>query len=122
VFVIGAMAVFSPLEVIPQNSIRDRRSGRRYSITLQLEWKLFSRKRLVDMGTGTTVDLSNDGILFEADHKPAATGLMELRITWPARPENFLSMHLTVIGRVVRVAGTRVAIRIRQHAFSIISR
>ena len=111
-----------PLEPSPQSFLRERRSARRYSIALQLEWKLFSRKRLVDMGTGTTVDLSNDGILFEADHKPAATGFMELCITWPARPENFRSMRLTVIGRVVRVAGTHVAIRIRQHGFSMATR
>src|SRR5215469_11650878 len=119
VFVIGAMAVFSQLGVSPQNLSRERRSGRRYSITLQLEWKLFSRRRLIDRGTGTTVDLSNDGILFETDHQPASTGLMELCIMWPARSDDFPSMQLAVMGRVVRVAGTRVAIRIKQHAFSI---
>jgi PilZ domain len=70
------------------------------------------------MGTGTTVDLSTGGILFESDHKPAAPGLMELAIAWPAKPDHFPSMRLMVIGRVVRVAGTRVALRIRQHGFS----
>lgn len=113
---------YEAVRASPPRFLPERRSGRRYSIALQLEWKLFSRKRLVDMGTGTTVDLSNDGILFEADHKPAATGSMELCITWPARAENFRSMHLTVTGRVVRVAGTHVAIRIRQHGFSMATR
>jgi hypothetical protein len=98
--------------------VRERRSGRRYSIALQLEWKLFIRKRLADMGAGTTVDLSSGGILFESNHKPAADGFMELLITWPARPIDFPPMHLMVFGRIVRVAGTRVAIRIRQHRFS----
>jgi len=98
--------------------LRDRRSDRRYSVALQVQWKLFSRKRLVDAGSGTTVDLSSGGILFESDHKPAATGFMEVVINWPAMPGDLPRMHLVVIGRVVRVSGTRVAIRIRQHGFS----
>jgi len=72
----------------------------------------------MDMGAGTTVDLSSGGILFESDHTPAATGFMELAITWPARPNGVPPMHLTVMGRVVRMSGRHVAIRIRQHAFS----
>jgi hypothetical protein len=72
----------------------------------------------MDMGTGTTVDLSSGGILFESDHKPSGTGSMELAIPWPARPDDCRSMHLVVIGRVVRVSGTCVALRIRQHGFS----
>ena len=72
----------------------------------------------MDIGAGTTVDLSSGGILFESDHKPTATGFMELAITWPAMGNGFRPMHLVVMGRVVRVSGTRVAIRIRQHGFS----
>lgn len=72
----------------------------------------------MDRGTGTTVDLSTGGILFESDHEPAAPGFMELAITWPATPDHFPSMHLMVIGRVVRMSGTRVAVRIKQHGFS----
>jgi len=99
-------------------SLRDRRSDRRYSIALTLEWKLFNRKRLKDAGAGTTVDLSSGGILFESDHRPAAPGFIELAITWPAGPNNVPPMQLMVIGRVVRLSGTRVAIRIKQHGFS----
>jgi hypothetical protein len=111
---------YEAVRASPQGFLRERRSARRYSIALELEWKLFSRKRLLDTGTGKTVDLSNGGI--EADHKPAAAGFMEPSTTWPARPENFRSIDLTVIGRVVRVAGTHVAIRIRQHGFSMATR
>jgi hypothetical protein len=102
----------------PEMVLRERRSGRRYSIALELRWKLFKRKRLRDLGTGTTVDLSSGGILFESDHTPLATGFMELAIPWPAKPIDLPSLHLVVTGRVVRVSGTRVAIRIRRHGFS----
>ena len=107
----------SAFRATPETMLRDRRCDRRYSVTLQLQWKLFNRKRLVDMGTGTTVDLSRGGILFECDHKPLATGFMEVAINWPATPSDILRMNLVVIGRVVRMSGTRVAIRIRQHGF-----
>src|SRR5215469_15017621 len=107
----------SPMKASPEPVLRERRSGRRYSIALPLQWKLFSRKRLSDMGTGTTVDLSSGGILFESDHKPAVPGFMELAITWPAKPDQFPSMRLIVIGRMVRVTGTRVAVIVRQHGF-----
>jgi len=108
----------SPLRADPENVVCERRSGRRYSLAFELRWKLFYRKRLRDMGTGTTVDLSSRGILFESDHKPPANGFMELAICWPARPYDLSSIHLLVIGRVVRVSGTRVALRIRHHGFS----
>lgn len=118
-FVIGATdGLMSPFRASHEPVLRERRSERRYSIALQLQWKLFSRKRVIDMGTGTTVDLSTSGILFESDHKPAAPGFMQLAITWPATSDRFPSMHLMVIGRVVRVSDTRVAVRIKQHGFS----
>jgi hypothetical protein len=108
----------NPFRPSPGKTLRDRRSSRRYPIALELEWKLFNRKRLRDAGAGTTIDLSSGGILFESDHKLAAPGFMELAITWPVRPNDVLPMQLKVIGRVVRVSGTRVAIRIKQHGFA----
>jgi PilZ domain len=108
----------SPFRASPGMILRERRSSRRYSIALELRWKLFNRKRLRDSGVGTTVDISSGGILFESDHRPATPGFMELAITWPAGPNDIPPMQLLVIGRVVRVSGTRVAIRIRQHGFS----
>ena len=112
------MTYESVLRASPEETLRERRSGRRYSIALPLHWKLYRRKRLRDMGTGTTVDLSSGGILFEIDHEPLATGSMELAIPWPARPTDLPSLHLVVIGGVVRVSGTRVALRIRRYGFS----
>ena len=110
--------LMSPHKASQERIFRDRRSGRRYSIALQLEWKVFSRKRLVDQGAGTTVDISSSGILFETDHQPPAAGFMDLTITWPAKPNDVPQMRLTVVGRVVRVSGARVAVRIRRHGFA----
>jgi hypothetical protein len=95
----------------------DRRSDRRYDITLELRWKLIRRRRVLDTGTGTTLDLSSGGILFESERQLPAGGSIELSISWPVMLNNVAPLQLVVTGRVVRAAGRRAAIRMVQHEF-----
>jgi len=95
----------------------DRRSDRRYDITLELRWKLIRRRRVLDTGTGTTLDLSSGGILFESERQLPAGGSIELSISWPVLLHNVAPLQLVVIGRVVRASGRRAAIRMMQHEF-----
>ena len=62
----------------------DRRSDRRYDITLELRWKLIRRRRVLDTGTGTTLDLSSGGILFESERQLPAGGSIDGR-AYPCR-------------------------------------
>lgn len=95
----------------------DRRSDRRYDIALDLRWKVIRRRRVLDAGTGTTLDLSSGGILFETDRQ-LPTGLnVELSISWPVLLHNVAPLQLVVTGRIVRAAGRRTAIRMMQHEF-----
>lgn len=96
---------------------RDRRTGRRYEVSLKLRWKVSRRKRLLEAGTGITVDLSSSGVLFEADRTLPIDGFVELSISWPVLLNNSLPMLLIVSGRIVRLSGNRVAIQILQHEF-----
>lgn len=96
---------------------RDRRTGRRYEVSLKLRWKVSRRKRLLEAGTGTTVDLSSRGVLFEPDRQMPTDGCVELAISWPVLLNNSLPMLLIVFGRIVRLSGGRVAIQILQHEF-----
>jgi PilZ domain len=95
----------------------DRRTGRRYEVPLKLRWKVSRRKRLVECGTGTTIDLSSNGVLFESDQQMPVDGSVELSISWPALLNDSLPMQLIVMGRVARVSGQRVAIQFGQHEF-----
>jgi hypothetical protein len=95
----------------------DRRSDRRYDITLELRWKLIRRRRVLDTGTGTTLDLSSGGILFESERQLPAGGSIELSISWPVLLHNVAPLQLVVTGRVVRASGRRAAIRMVQHEF-----
>jgi len=95
----------------------DRRSDRRYDLALELRWKLIRRRRVLDTGTGTTLDLSSGGVLFESERHLPAGGNIELSISWPVLLHNVSPLQLVITGRVVRATGRRAAIRVVQHEF-----
>ena len=95
----------------------DRRQDRRYHLQLELKWKLIRRRRVLDTGTGQTVDVSSGGILFDAGrHLPEGLNV-ELSIAWPVLLHNVAPMQLVAAGKIVRGDGHRVAIRTAQHEF-----
>ena len=95
----------------------DRRSDRRYLLLLNLRWKLIRRRRVLDTGIGSTLDLSRGGIRFESD-RPLPEGFnVELAISWPVLLHNVAPMQLKVQGRIVRSEGGRIAIRMSEHEF-----
>jgi len=95
----------------------ERRSDRRYEISLELRWKVLRRKRTLDSGTGRTVDLSSGGILFETGRKLPVGLKVQLSIAWPVLLHNASPLQLSVAGRVVRADNHRAAIEIIQHEF-----
>jgi hypothetical protein len=95
----------------------DRRYGRRYELELEVRWKLVRRRKVLDTGSGATIDLSSGGILFEAG-RPLPVGMnVELSIAWPALLHNVAPMQLVVSGRIVRTSGNRTAVAMAQHEF-----
>jgi len=95
----------------------DRRQDRRYSIHLDLRWKLIRRRRVLDTGVGRTVDLSSGGILFDPG-RPLPVGLnVELAISWPVLLRNEAPMQLIVSGRIVRAGQSCTAVAMAQHEF-----
>jgi c-di-GMP-binding flagellar brake protein YcgR len=101
----------------PDKISGDRRRDRRYEVCLDVKWKLIRRRKVLDTGTGRTVDLSSGGILIEAE-RPLPVGLnLELSITWPVLLHEVAPLQLVVAGRIVRARGKHVAIRKVQHEF-----
>ena len=95
----------------------DRRQDRRYELQLDVKWKLIRRRRVLDTGTGQTIDMSSGGILFDAGrHLPEGLNV-ELSITWPVLLHNVAPMQLMAAGRIVRSVGRRIAIQTAQHEF-----
>jgi hypothetical protein len=95
----------------------DRREDRRYQIHLDLKWKLIRRRRVLDTGTGRTLDLSSGGILFDPGRQLPVGLNVELSISWPVLLRNEAPMQLIVSGRIVRAGGNRVAVSMVQHEF-----
>ena len=99
----------------------DRRVDRRYELKLELRWRLIRRQRLLDSGSGTSVDLSSGGILFDAG-RPVPLGLnVDLSIFWPVLLHNTAPLQLIVSGRVMRASGNCAAIQMMQHEFRTIA-
>jgi hypothetical protein len=95
----------------------DRRHDRRYNLALDLRWKLVRRRKVLDAGSGRTLDLSSSGLYFDAG-RPLPVGLnVELSISWPALLHNIAPMQLVVSGKIIRTEGLRVAVRMVQHEF-----
>jgi hypothetical protein len=99
----------------------DRRINRRYNLKLDLRWKLIRRKKVVEQGTGVTLDISSGGVLFEPGRHLAHGHTTELSISWPALLNGASPLQLVVFGPVVRADGGRAAIRITQHEFKTLS-
>jgi hypothetical protein len=95
----------------------DRRQDRRYHLQLELRWKLIRRRKVLDVGTGHTLDVSSGGILFDAGrHLPERLNV-ELSISWPVLLHNVAPLQLVAAGKIVRCDGHRVAIQTVQHEF-----
>ena len=98
----------------------DRRSDRRYELHLDVRWKLIRRRRILETGTGETIDFSSGGVLFQTE-RPMPVGLnIELSISWPVLLHNVAPLQLVVIGKIVRSSGNRTAVRMTQHEFRTI--
>ncbi len=95
----------------------DRRYDRRYAITLDLRWKLVRRRKVLDSGNGTTVDLSSGGILFKSERQLPVGLNVELAVSWPALLHNVAPMQLVISGRIVRADGGLTAIHMVTHEF-----
>ena len=105
---------------VAENLSCDRRTGRRYEVTMKVRWKISRRRRVVEMGTGTTIDLSSSGVLFLSDQQIPSDGYVELSISWPVLLDGNLPMQLMATGRLIRVIGRQAAVRIHQHEFRIL--
>ena len=95
----------------------NRRQNRRYDLHLEVKWKLIRRRRVLETGSGQTLDISSGGIRFDAG-RPLPPGLnVELSVTWPVLLHNVAPMQLVVAGRIVRSTGGKIAVQTTQNEF-----
>ena len=102
--------MFKTLGITPQ-----RRRDRRYALQLDLRWKLVRRRRVLETGTGRTLDVSSSGILLDAGRPLPEGHNLELSVFWPVLHQNVSPLYLSVIGRIVRSEGCLAAVQMVQH-------
>jgi hypothetical protein len=95
----------------------ERRSYRRYPVTVDLEYSVVSLESHLQVGHGSTVNLSNSGVLFEAEATVAVNTTVELSLSWPQRSDAPVQFQLHAIGKTVRTKDRQVAVKFDQSTF-----
>jgi PilZ domain-containing protein len=91
---------------------QDRRSHRRYPVSVALKYSAGFK-----VGHGRTINLSEGGVLFEADVALPINLPIELSLSWPVRTRPPAPLELYAAGKTVRVEGTKVAVKFDRAVF-----
>ncbi len=102
-----------------KNSI-ERRLNRRYDLHLPVHYKVSQKGGSPAIGTGTTKEMSTNGLSFRCRRALPVGAHVELVIDWPARYGDMNQIDLVLTGFVVRADTTRAAVRITSRRFRIL--
>jgi hypothetical protein len=95
----------------------ERRSSDRFPIEREVRYKVLSKRTSQEEGTGKTINISSNGVLFTTDQISLPGKRLELSISWPAQLDNKCQLKLVARGRVARLEQGRAAIEIQQYEF-----
>lgn len=93
----------------------ERRHGRRFPLTMTLQFRQVSRNEAWKMGS--SLNFSNSGVLLWTERPPPLGASIELVVDWPAKSGASPKRELVVVGMVIRLRGNEVAVSIRTFAF-----
>lgn len=99
--------------------IGDRRSGRRYPIAAELEYRVICGYQIIQTGVGRTVNLSKNGILFESEQMLPPGTEMEVSIAWPVLLRDTVALNLCASGQVTWSQDRRHALTVLRHEFCV---
>jgi hypothetical protein len=100
----------------------ERRAHRRYAIVTDLNYRIVRNHRVLEQGSGQTVDISTSGICFECGQVLPLGRKVEVSILWPSGPMPLRRMELVAEGRVIRAHRNLVVMMFKRYAFREISK
>ena len=103
--------------VKPEKNRDDRRSADRFPIDRDARFKILNRKAAEEMGSGKTINMSSNGVLFTTDHHLLPGRRLEISISWPAQLNSKVNLKLVARGLVVRSDERKAAIEIDLYEF-----
>ena len=95
----------------------DRRSCRRYPLQSDVAYKIVRHERMLEVGSGHTVNVSASGVLFKSGRALPVGTNVELSIAWPARLDNKVRLQLCIVGRTMWSDSNSTAVKIQRYAF-----
>ena len=95
----------------------ERRGADRFPIEREVRYRVLSKRNTQEEGTGKTVNISSNGVLFTTDKILLPGKRLELSISWPAQLDNKCNLKLVARGRVARLEQGRAAVEIQQYEF-----
>ena len=96
---------------------QDRRRASRFPLREDLTYKVQRSKRESISGTGTTLNISSNGILFTTKEMLPVGRTAELSVNWPARLDGSCALKFVAFGRVVRSDTDQAVVRIERYQF-----
>jgi hypothetical protein len=95
----------------------ERRSNRRYPLESDMAFRIVRLRKVVEIGSGRTVNMSANGVLFQSTHALPVGEDVELSIAWPAQLDNKVRLQLCIIGRTVWSGDNFTAVQIKRYEF-----
>jgi PilZ domain len=112
--------LLNPRDKMPMDSTMDnRRRVQRFNLRLGLRYRLSEKGVEHRWSTGTTKDLSREGLGIKPRRALPVGSHIEIRIDWPARYESVRPVELQITGFVIRSENGRAAVRISSHRFIV---
>jgi hypothetical protein len=91
--------------------------GRGYPVVTDVSYRLMWRGRAFREGLGRIVDISSSQVLMAIDDILPIDSTVELRIAWPAKLDDSVSLNLYVKGRTLTSVGNHAAVAIVGYEF-----
>ena len=95
----------------------ERRGADRFPIEREVRYRILNKRSGGEEGSGKTINISSNGVLFTTDQNLAPGKRLELSISWPAQLDNKCQLKLVARGRVARLEQGRAAVEIQQYEF-----
>ena len=95
----------------------ERRASDRFPIARDLRYKILSKRNGDENGSGRTVNMSSNGVLFSTENILLPGRRVEVAINWPAQLNSNVGLKLVARGRIVRYEQGMAAMEIQQYEF-----
>ena len=95
----------------------ERRSSLRFPVVTALEYSYRVTAGCTTTGRGVILNLSSNGVLFQAKESLSVGKPIRLAIVWPLHLAGQVQLNLIAAGHVVRTEGNQIAVKFSTHEF-----